>query len=126
MKCKNKKQVGGWLKEVMERGGEGVILRAAKSLYEHGRSDSLLKLKVFLLLSSLLFFRFFLFFSPFSPLFSLLLASYCFFLLASSRFSFLLISTNSLQASRADSEALVVTVNDDFSFELQLYVLIFF
>ena len=31
---------------IIDNGGEGVILRRANSLYERGRADSLIKLKV--------------------------------------------------------------------------------
>ena len=37
------------IKRVIQSGGEGVILRQPKSIYESGRSDKLLKLKVVLL-----------------------------------------------------------------------------
>jgi hypothetical protein len=47
MICSNKKQVKNALRHVLEDGGEGVILRLPLSLYLPGRSDALVKLKVF-------------------------------------------------------------------------------
>ena len=38
------------LLHVLANGGEGVVLRRPASLYEHGRSVNLIKLKVFFLL----------------------------------------------------------------------------
>lgn len=36
-----------WLvKQIINEGGEGIILQMASSLYEHGRSHSLIKIKV--------------------------------------------------------------------------------
>lgn len=46
MKCFTHKQVETKLKQVLEDGGEGVVLRKPGSVYEHGRSSSLLKIKV--------------------------------------------------------------------------------
>lgn len=48
--CKSKKQLNNMSQFVIEGEGEGVILRKPKSVYESGRSDSLLKLKVLLII----------------------------------------------------------------------------
>lgn len=40
---------------ILERGGEGIMLRRIGSLYEPGRSQSLIKIKVLLLLIILIF-----------------------------------------------------------------------
>lgn len=63
MTCRRKKEnekVKEIVKGIIEEGGEGVILQKMKSLYEHGRTSSLIKLKVFLLLLSLFPFLLFL------------------------------------------------------------------
>lgn len=44
--CISKQLVGDTLQHIIDNGGEGVILRKPKSLYEGGRSTSLIKLKV--------------------------------------------------------------------------------
>eukprot|EP00026_Physarum_polycephalum_P002833 Phypoly_transcript_02842.p1 GENE.Phypoly_transcript_02842~~Phypoly_transcript_02842.p1 ORF type:complete len:838 (+),score=97.84 Phypoly_transcript_02842:84-2597(+) len=44
-KCKNKHHLSALRTHVINDGGEGVILRKPQSVYESGRSDSLLKLK---------------------------------------------------------------------------------
>ena len=80
--------------------GEGLILRMPQSVYEHGRSTSLLKLKVSIICSHLFTPRF----SPTPP--SPFLCE----------FSIL------FQASRADKEALVTRVDADGVCQLQLYV----
>ena len=41
-----------FIKSILEGGGEGVVLRDGKSQYQHGRSNSMVKLKVFLCHSS--------------------------------------------------------------------------
>lgn len=46
VKCVSEKQLIAYSKEILEHGGEGVILRKPKSTYEHGRSSSLIKYKV--------------------------------------------------------------------------------
>lgn len=69
---------------MIDNGGEGVILRKPKSFYEHGRTQSLLKLKVC---------------SYYPPS-----------------------GINTLQASRADREALVLEVHENLSLLLKLYV----
>lgn len=47
--CKNKTQFSYFMQNIVEEGGgEGLILRKARSVYEHGKSVSLLKLKVIL------------------------------------------------------------------------------
>eukprot|EP00026_Physarum_polycephalum_P002383 Phypoly_transcript_02389.p1 GENE.Phypoly_transcript_02389~~Phypoly_transcript_02389.p1 ORF type:complete len:939 (-),score=111.94 Phypoly_transcript_02389:24-2525(-) len=45
VKYVNKLQINRWLKCTLQDGGEGIILRKAESMYEHGRTESLLKLK---------------------------------------------------------------------------------
>ena len=45
------------LQSVIDDGGEGAILRKVGSLFEHGRSTSLIKLKVFPPLSLLFFLK---------------------------------------------------------------------
>lgn len=49
VECKNNKHVNLQLKNIIQDGGEGVILRKKGSLYEHGRTTNLLKLKVYFL-----------------------------------------------------------------------------
>lgn len=49
IKCMNYNNLMKYAKEIIEHGGEGVILRKPKSLYEHGRTNSLIKFKVCLL-----------------------------------------------------------------------------
>ena len=44
--CTRKQLVNSMSQHIIGDGGEGVILREPKSLYKHGRSESLLKLKV--------------------------------------------------------------------------------
>jgi hypothetical protein len=46
--CTSKKQLIKSLRIILDEGGEGVILRRPGSKYEHGRSNHLFKLKVFL------------------------------------------------------------------------------
>lgn len=46
MECKGSKHLHAVLEKVIESGGEGVITRRSGSFYEHGRSLSLVKLKV--------------------------------------------------------------------------------
>lgn len=48
-RCTTRKQLNNEIKEIIEKGGEGVILRKPKTVYERGKSHSLLKLKVLLL-----------------------------------------------------------------------------
>lgn len=43
--CESKEHLNRFLEEIQSQGGEGVILRDPKSLYEKGRSESYLKLK---------------------------------------------------------------------------------
>lgn len=46
-KCMSKDQMKTALKQVEKSGGEGLMLRKPKSVYEHGRSHTLLKVKSF-------------------------------------------------------------------------------
>jgi DNA ligase-1 len=46
-KCANLKHLNSFLSTVQKKGGEGVMLRKPLSLYESGRSDTLLKVKTF-------------------------------------------------------------------------------
>lgn len=46
-KCTNKKQLDDMLKKVLDRGGEGLMIRKPKSQYERNRSTTLLKIKKF-------------------------------------------------------------------------------
>lgn len=47
MLCKSADQLRSILKEIIVKsGGEGIILQRPKSMYEQGRSNSLLKIKV--------------------------------------------------------------------------------
>jgi ATP dependent DNA ligase domain len=46
--CTGKKQLNQMVQNIINDGGEGVILRKPKSIYENGRSSTLIKLKVFL------------------------------------------------------------------------------
>jgi hypothetical protein len=46
-KCKSRAHLKEVLKEVLKKGGEGVMLRKPGSLYEHKRSNTLLKVKYF-------------------------------------------------------------------------------
>lgn len=49
VKCLEREHMIGWLSElVTDQGAEGLILRRPLSLYEHGRSTNLFKLKVFI------------------------------------------------------------------------------
>eukprot|EP00026_Physarum_polycephalum_P001467 Phypoly_transcript_01469.p1 GENE.Phypoly_transcript_01469~~Phypoly_transcript_01469.p1 ORF type:complete len:1107 (+),score=182.36 Phypoly_transcript_01469:326-3322(+) len=43
--CKNKAHMRDAVKGVIENGGEGIIMRKVKSMYERGRTSSLLKIK---------------------------------------------------------------------------------
>lgn len=44
--CTNQKQITKVLQDTVNKGGEGIILRKVRSLYERGRSLLLFKLKV--------------------------------------------------------------------------------
>ena len=44
--CKSKRHISAHLHGIVDENGEGVVLRKAGSLYEHGRNKSLMKLKV--------------------------------------------------------------------------------
>lgn len=44
--CQNNKHVNELISGALEDGGEGVILRKVGSEYEHGRTSSLIKLKI--------------------------------------------------------------------------------
>ena len=44
--CANKKKLIQITAFVMDHGGEGSVIRKPRSVYENGRSDSLLKFKV--------------------------------------------------------------------------------
>lgn len=46
VRLKNDKQVNYFLQNIINDGGEGVVVRKVNSIYEHGRTPSLLKLKV--------------------------------------------------------------------------------
>lgn len=46
--CKGPAHLKKYLKQIEDRGGEGVMLRQADSLYEEGRSNTLLKVKSFM------------------------------------------------------------------------------
>lgn len=46
LQCPSKIMVNNFLKEMISQGGEGLMMRKCNSLYEHGRSSNLLKLKV--------------------------------------------------------------------------------
>lgn len=46
MKSKGNAHLIKMVQLIIEEEGEGAIIRKARSLYEHGRSSSLLKLKV--------------------------------------------------------------------------------
>jgi ATP-dependent DNA ligase len=46
MACKNSSHLYEMVKEVIEEEGEGLIVQRAASEYEHGRTLSLIKLKV--------------------------------------------------------------------------------
>lgn len=46
MLCKDNITTKNLMKEVIENEGEGLILRKVRSIYENGRSSSLVKLKV--------------------------------------------------------------------------------
>ena len=46
-KCTSKKQLDDMLKYVLDRGGEGLMIRQPKSKYERTRSHTLLKIKKF-------------------------------------------------------------------------------
>lgn len=58
LSCTSRKQFIKSLRSVINEGGEGVILRKPHSLYEHGRSTSLLKFKVLLISFSLIYLMF--------------------------------------------------------------------
>jgi hypothetical protein len=45
--CKDTSHLESFFQDVVDRGGEGVILRDPKSIYQPGRSAGYLKLKVF-------------------------------------------------------------------------------
>lgn len=49
--CDSPKKIRVILKKIVENNGEGIVLRKPNSLYFHGRSPALVKLKVCLLLS---------------------------------------------------------------------------
>lgn len=59
MKCKSGTHANEMVERIIEDKGEGIMLRKIGSLYEHGKSQSLLKIKVFILVS--LFINFFYF-----------------------------------------------------------------
>jgi DNA ligase-1 len=44
--CKGKEHLKEYFEKIIKKGGEGVMLRKPKSLYEGGRSESLCKYKV--------------------------------------------------------------------------------
>ena len=46
VRCKTSNHVNKSLQNILEHSGEGIILRERGSTYEHGRSRSLIKLKV--------------------------------------------------------------------------------
>lgn len=46
VQCKGKLHLGTYLQSAIDTGGEGVVLQKKGSLYEPGRVDSLIKLKV--------------------------------------------------------------------------------
>lgn len=46
MRAKSKLHVTGIMQDIIDNEGEGVILRRPNSLYDSGRTESLLKLKV--------------------------------------------------------------------------------
>lgn len=46
MECKSRSELQNAVKMILSNGGEGVILQKRKSIYESGRSTSLLKIKV--------------------------------------------------------------------------------
>jgi ATP-dependent DNA ligase len=46
MLCETKKQVANLVHEIINDGGEGVILRYPKSIFDQGRSNLLVKIKV--------------------------------------------------------------------------------
>ena len=71
--CKHSKHLNVLVQEVIDDGGEGVIMRKVGSLYEHGRSPNLIKLKVSLL--CLYLYLYFYFYLYFSLLFLLVLSS---------------------------------------------------
>lgn len=52
---KNRKSLNEFVQSVINNEGEGIILRKHGSIYEHGRSQSLIKLKVTLLFIVILF-----------------------------------------------------------------------
>lgn len=55
MECRSRKNLDFLLEKIMEEKGEGIMLRRQGSKYEHGRSPSLIKMKV---LDSLMFYIF--------------------------------------------------------------------
>lgn len=46
MKCKKGTHLREMMEGIVEGGGEGIMLRKIASFYEHGKSQSLLKIKV--------------------------------------------------------------------------------
>ena len=46
--CNSKKHLKDALRHVLSDGGEGVIMRRPRSMYEPGRTPNLMKLKVFI------------------------------------------------------------------------------
>lgn len=46
VKCRDDIHLNTYLKNIIEFGGEGAILRKTESIYESGRTSSLIKLKV--------------------------------------------------------------------------------
>lgn len=45
--CNSSKKLSMSISNILEDGGEGIILRKPNSLYEHGKSQQLIKLKVY-------------------------------------------------------------------------------
>lgn len=45
--CYEQQEMEDSLQSLLKEGGEGIVLRKPSSLYEHGRSPSLFKLKVY-------------------------------------------------------------------------------
>ena len=47
VKCQSKKHLDGKLERILDLGGEGLMIRQPKSVYERTRSKTLLKIKKF-------------------------------------------------------------------------------
>lgn len=94
VKSQHSKHVRGAVRAIIDEGGEGVILQQVGSIYQPGRTPTLVKVKVFYTYYGIIVFLFIAF---------ILIMTFCCF-----------------QAAQGDAEAIVVGIGDDKSVNLQL------